>query len=156
MGKKNSTSFGEENQPNKRRGKSAKTIIIETFIENSHLNLKKKATKEEAEKAFFNLVAKSAFDPQDKERGLCINLLANKGWANVKPSSEMVTFEFNEDAQPHEQAFQVIKAISEGQIPPDIGGMIIQSIRAMIDIEEYTDLKLRIESIEKSLGVSVE
>ncbi len=55
---------------------------------------------------------------------------------------------------PHEQAAAVLDAIASGVIPNDIGSMFIQSIKAAIDIEEYTSLKTRIEEIEKSLGVT--
>ncbi|RKW71286.1 hypothetical protein, partial [Bacillus sp. L75] len=79
-------------------------------------------------------------------------LLADKGWASVKPSSEMINFNFDEDALPHIQAAQVMKAAAEGRIPPDIANTFIQSIKAMIDIEEYTDLKTRIENLEKVLA----
>ena len=45
---------------------------------------------------------------------------------------------------------------NNGFIPPDIANTFIQSIKAMIDIEEYTSLKERIEAIEKSLGLNNE
>tara|TARA_R110000772_G_scaffold106420_3_gene208364 strand:- start:1604 stop:2068 length:465 start_codon:yes stop_codon:yes gene_type:complete len=135
------------------RGRSNKTIILEMMREKGHLSLSKEATKEESEKAFFDNVATSAFNPEDQNRGMCLKLLADKGWASVKPSSEMINFEFNEDAKPHVQAAQVMKGAADGVIPPDIANTFINSIKAMIDIEEHTDLKERIEAIEKSLGL---
>lgn len=79
--------------------------------------------------------------------------LVDKIIPNLKAVAPMVEFEFNGEEKPHIQAAQVMVAISLGQIPPDIGGMFISSIKYMIDIEEYTDLKSRIESIEKSLNI---
>lgn len=134
------------------RGRSVKTIILEAIRENSHLNLTPKSTKDEAEKAFFNHVARSAFNLEDSNRGTCLTLLSNKGWPNLKPSNETVNFHFEPDSLPHIQAAQVLKAVADGDLQPDIGNTFIQSIKAMIDIEEYTNLKERIEKLEKALA----
>ena len=152
MGEKTKTSFSGDKQPGNRRGKSLKTLALEVFRERSHLELTSKSTKEEAEKAFLHHVAEIAFKGDDPNKGLCLSLLANKCWPNLKPSSESVLFEFSKDAKPHEQAAQVLQAIAHGLIPPDIGNTFVQSIKAMIDIEEYTDLKERIEKLEKALS----
>jgi hypothetical protein len=136
------------------RGKAAKTLILDMLREESLLGLNKKSTKEQAEKAFFKCVATKALNPDDSNSGMCLSLLANKGWPNLKPSSESVEFDFDKDALPHVQAGQIMNAASKGLIPPDIANTFIQSIKAMIDIEEYTDLKGRIEAVEKSLGLS--
>ena len=150
MAKSNTTLKKGDNLP--ARGRSNKTIILEMLREKGHLSLGKDATKEEAEKAFFHNVATSAFDLEDQNRGMCLKLLADKGWASVKPSSEMIEFEFDINAPPHVQAAQVMKGVSEGKISPDIGNTFVQSIKAMIDIEEYTDLKERIEKLEATLN----
>ena len=150
MAKSKTTLEKGDNLPG--RGKSLKTLVLEVLREKSHLSLKKTATKEEAEKAFLHHVADTAFKADDPNKGLCLGLLANKCWPNLKPSSESVQFEFNKDLKPHEQAAQVLDAVSKGFIPPDIGNTFIQSIKAMIDIEEYTDLKARIEILEKALA----
>ena len=138
---KSSTSFNESNQPEERtpRGKSAKTIILEALREESLMGLNENSTKDESEKAFFKHVAQRAVNPDDSNSGMCLNLLANKGWANLKPSNERVIFDFDKDSLPHIQASQVMLAASEGVIPPDIANTFIQSIKAMIDIEEYTN-----------------
>ena len=61
-------------------------------------------------------------------------------------------FEFDKNSKPHEQASQILQAVSNGQIAPDIGQMFVGSIKSMIDIEEYTDLKERIEKLERALA----
>ena len=45
-----------------------------------------------------------------------------------------------------------MKGIADGVIPPDIGAQFVSSIKSMIDIEEYTDLKERIEKLEATLN----
>jgi len=134
------------------RGRSAKTLILEMMRDESLIDLDPNSTKEEAEKAFLKHIAKRAFNIEDANSGRCLTLLVNKGWPNIKPSNEAVEFEFDEEALPHKQAGQVMSAAASGVIPPDIANTFIQSIKAMIDIEEYTDLKDRIEKLEKALA----
>jgi len=134
------------------RGRSAKTLILEMMREESLIDLTPKSSKEEAEKAFLKHIAVRAFDTEDNNSGMCLTLLSNKGWPNLKPSNETIHFDFDEDALPHIQAAQIMKGAACGQIPPDIANTFIQSIKAMIDIEEYTDLKTRIEKLEAALN----
>ena len=47
---------------------------------------------------------------------------------------------------------EILQAVANSQIAPDIGQMFVGSIKSMIDIEEYTDLKDRIEKLEKALS----
>jgi hypothetical protein len=42
--------------------------------------------------------------------------------------------------------------VSNGIIPPDVGALFIASIKSMVDIEENTDLKERIEKLEALLN----
>ncbi|MGB0943127.1 MAG: hypothetical protein ACPGUE_12025 [Marinomonas sp.] len=134
------------------RGRNNRTLILEAIKEESMIGLNKDSTREESEKAFFKHVATRAFNPEDNNSGMCLTLLANKGWANIKPSNEVVNFDFDDNDPPHIQASKVMKAASDGLIAPDIANTFIQSIKAMIDIEEYTSLKERIEKLEKALA----
>lgn len=134
------------------RGRSAKTLILEMMREESLINLNPESSKEQAEKAFLKHIAVRAFDVADNNSGMCLNLLANKGWPNLKSSNETVEFDFDKEALPHIQAGQVMFAAANGLIPPDIANTFIQSIKAMIDIQEFTDLKERIEKLEEMIS----
>ena len=131
------------------RGKSKKNLILDMLKAKSMLDLDLNSTNDEAEQAFFHHIATSAFNLEDQNRSMCLKLLADKGWASVKPSSELIEFEFDDKAAPHIQAAQVMNAASKGLIPPDIANTFIQSIKSMIDIEEFTNLKDRIIALEK-------
>ncbi len=134
------------------RGRSNKTIILEAMREASLLELADDSSKDDAEKAFFTMVLNLAVTPDDPNRGMCIKLLADKGWASLKPSSECVEFEFDHEADAHVQAAQLVKAISTGNLAPDIGSTLIQSIRAMMGIEADTIIKERIDKLEETLN----
>jgi hypothetical protein len=81
-----------------------------------------------------------------------LTLALNRIEPPLKAIAPMVEFDFDPKAKPHEQASQILKAVSNSYIAPDIGQMFIASIKSMIDIEEYTDLKNRIEKLEKVLA----
>ncbi len=150
MAKSKTTLKAGDNLP--ARGKSKKNLILDMLKARSMLQLTKKSTNDEAEQAFFHHVATSAFSLEDNNRGMCLKLLADKGWASVKPSSELIEFEFDDKAVPHIQAAQVMSAAAKGLIPPDIANTFIQSIKSMIDIEEFTNLKERIMALEKLIN----
>lgn len=132
--------FTEENQPSTRkgRGKSEKTKFFEAL-----------GRKGKTEEDFYDLVIERAFDPDD-------NFAFKEALARLCPLTKSVApfieFDFPEDAPPHIQASAVMKGIADGLVPPDLGGQFIQSIKAMIDIEEYTVIKERIEKLEKALN----
>ncbi len=83
---------------------------------------------------------------------MLLNLILNRIEPPLKAISPMVDFDFNPNAKPHEQANQILKAVANSQIAPDIGQMFVASIKSMIDIEEFTSLKERIEALEKALN----
>ena len=134
------------------RGRSKKTIIMEALRKEAMSCVPNNASNDDAEDAWFAHLVKKAFDPEDKDSGLCLRLVTERGWAALKPSSDCVSFEFDKDATPTTQAAQVMDAVSEGHIPPDLGLAFVSGIKSMIDIEASTELKARIEQIEKMLG----
>tara|TARA_R110001606_G_scaffold394869_1_gene566186 strand:+ start:425 stop:889 length:465 start_codon:yes stop_codon:yes gene_type:complete len=154
MGKSKTTLKVGDNLP--ARGRSNKTIILEALRDASLIGLTPKSTKDACEKAFFTVIATAATNAEDPNCGMCLKLLTDKGWASLKPSNETVTFEFDHKADVHVQAAQIVKAISTGDLAPDVGGAIITSIRSMMGIEADTVIKNRIADIEKSLGLNIE
>ena len=140
--KKNETTFTEDKQPLKRRGKSERTKILEAM-----------ERSQKTEEGFYNLLVERAFNPKDQ---FGFGEMLKRISPIPKQVAPNINFEFDGLLKPHAQAAQVIKGAADGVIPPDIANTFIQSIKAMIDIEEHTDLKARIEEIEKSLGINNE
>ena len=135
---KSSTTFSTDTQPKKGRGKSERTKILEAMKRQS-----------KTENGFYDELVTRAFNPDD-------NFTFKEILARMSPIPKAVApvykFDLPKEAKPHEKADYVLTAISNGDLPSDIGNICIQAIRAMIDIEEYTDLKERIEKIEKALN----
>jgi hypothetical protein len=141
MGKKTKTSFSEEKQPSRRRGRgpSGKTKILDA--------LKRIAKSEED---FYDMLLTRAFDPDDSIGVKEVLTRLSPVRKAVLPSVE---FDFDESAPIPDQIASIIKATASGEIPPDISSIFIQSIKNACDIEAATDLKARIEQLEAQLNV---
>ncbi len=153
--------YTSDNQPGERkpRGKGKKTLMLDAI--KSVCGSEEEFLKQVVAIGIGGLTKVNATDDDDEyeykqPNTMLLNMALSRIEPPLKATSPMVEFEFNPESKPHEQASQVLKAVSVGQLAPDIGQIFISSIKAMIDIEEYTDLKQRIEAIEKSLGLSSE
>tara|TARA_R110002020_G_scaffold461823_1_gene680971 strand:+ start:2956 stop:3375 length:420 start_codon:yes stop_codon:yes gene_type:complete len=133
------TQFSAENQPPRGRGKSSKTKILEAMKRTSR-----------SEEDFYDMLVTRAFDPDD-------SIGVKEVLARISPLKKAVAppveFEFDESASITDQIGQIISATAKGIIPPDITGMLIQSIKNACDIEQAVDLKARIEQLEELLSV---
>jgi len=136
------TSFNKDNQPTKRtpRGKAERTKILEAM---------KRAGQ--TEEGFYDLLISKAYNPEDN---FSFNEVLKRLYPIPKQVAPNIEFYFNEKSKPNEKAEQIIKAVSQGQVPPDIGVMLISSIKLSIEIEETTELAERISELEKSMGLN--
>lgn len=109
--------------------------------------------RELVEEKFWEYVAtQSVVD--EKNGATLLKAMMDKGWSSMKATLGNVEFEFDEKAEPHEQASQVMAAAAGGQIAPDIAQMFVSSIANMLKINEITEIRERLEQIEKQLGES--
>ena len=79
---------------------------------------------------------------------MLLNMVLNRIEPPLKSVSPMVTFEFDVKGKPHEQALQVLDAMSKGDLPSDIGQLFVTSISSMLNIQEKTDFEERLKAIE--------
>ena len=145
---KSSTTFSEGMQPDKRRGKSKRTLILEAIKEESLLTVSPDSSNEECEKAFFGHILKRAVNPEDQNSAMLLKTVLDKGWSSVKSSMEPVKFTLDKSKTLDNQASQILLAISDGDLPPDVGVMMINAITNMLKIKEVTDLEERIKALE--------
>lgn len=133
------------------RGMSNKNRVLEGILASSMSGLKKGATRDQAEIAYFKHVAERAFDPEDKDSGTLLKFLGDKGYSSMKPTIGNVEFEFDVSATPSEQASQVMAAAAKGEIAPDIANLFVSSIASMLKIDEVTALRNEVEEIKAIL-----
>ena len=140
---KEDTQFSKDNQP-KGRGKAKKSLMLEAI--RSVCGTEQEFLNQVIKVGLGDIVNEVAPNPT------LLTLVLNRIEPPLKAIAPMVEFDFNPNAKPHEQANQILMAVANSQIAPDIGQMFVASIKSMIDIEEYTDLKDRIERLEKALA----
>lgn len=134
---KSSTTFDENKQPKRRRGKSERTKFVEALKRNGY-----------SEEEFYDQLITEAMTEKSP---IAMSEILKRVSPIAKAVAPSIEFKLDKDAKPHVKASQILDAISSGEIPPDIGGMLMGSIKSMVDIEEYTDLKIRIEKLEAML-----
>jgi len=67
---------------------------------------------------------------------------------SVKAQAEKVNFSFSADAPISEQVAQVLDAVAAGVVAPDVGRLIIDSIKSLAEVRATEELAARIEALE--------
>ena len=132
--------FSSENQPKNRKGRgpSERTKILEA--------MKRKGITEDG---FYDLLVERSLSPDDS---FALKELLSRFSPLKKSVMPDVEFEFNKEGTPVQQVSQLLDAISQSKVPPDVGVMLITAIKNAIDIEVNTELKERIEKLEAMIG----
>ncbi|AMM14231.1 hypothetical protein AX768_09125 [Burkholderia sp. PAMC 28687] len=133
------TQFSKDRQPTKRRGKDTRTKILDAI---------KKETKL-TEDLFYREVSKRAITNNDV---VMMKELLMRVAPVSKPVAPDVRFDFPESGSPVEQVDAIMKAVSEGKVPADVGQMLVNMIRAKLDVLEISELADRLAAIEKQLA----
>lgn len=68
-----------------------------------------------------------------------------------KPVAPPIEFDFPADGTPVQKMDAIIKGVSTGVVPADIGKMMADIIKSGLDIQEITELAARLERLEKLL-----
>ena len=116
------------------RGKSERSKILDA--------MKRQGRDEDG---FYDLLIIKAHDVEDN---FTFKELLIRMSPVPKSVSPMYEFPFDEKGSHHKQSLQIVKAISNGKIPSDVGNNIITSISSMLNIQEKTDFEERLRAIE--------
>lgn len=76
------------------------------------------------------------------------SIVLSKVLPSVKAQAEKVNFEFDSTAPISEQVAQVLDAVAAGAVAPDVGRLIIDSIKSLADVRATEALEARIEALE--------
>lgn len=147
--------FDSEYQPVNRRTRNKLTLVLEAIKSEKLLGTDDTTSKEDAEKAVFAYLAKAAFTPTPETALLastCMTALLKKAWPDSKPTNEPVTFKFDRLAHPADNANAIMDAVSSGELPPDVGMVLIGGIKDVIAITESTELIKRLDALEAALA----
>lgn len=138
--------FDSNNQPEtddrKPRGKGKRTLMLDAI----------RASVKGGEAEFLQEVVTIALGKSGgedvKPNPQLLTLVLQRIEPPLKSTMPLIEFDFDETATPSAQAGQVMKAVSDGVIAPDVGQLFIGSIAAMLKITEVTELEDRIKALE--------
>jgi len=71
---------------------------------------------------------------------------------SIKAQAEKVNFEFDATAPISDQVAQVLDAVAAGAVAPDVGRLIIDSIKSLADVRASEELEARIAALEEKQG----
>lgn len=75
-------------------------------------------------------------------------LVVNRVLPVLRPQSEKVTFVLDADASISKQVEQVLAAIANGEVAPDVGKKIIEAVQSLASVRAIEDLEKRITELE--------
>jgi hypothetical protein len=77
-----------------------------------------------------------------------ISVVLSKVMPSLKAQAEKVNFDLDTDAPASEQVGQVLDAIAQGRLAPDVGRLIIDSVKALAEVKATEELEARIAVLE--------
>ncbi len=77
------------------------------------------------------------------------SVVLSKTLPSIKAQTEKVNFAFDAAAPVSEQVAQVLDAIADGAVAPDVGRLIIDSIARLADVRATEELETRIAALEE-------
>lgn len=78
------------------------------------------------------------------------SIVLSKVMPSIKAQAEKVSFDFDAGAPISEQVAQVLDGIAAGAVAPDVGRLIIESIKALSDVRATEQLEARIAALEEA------
>lgn len=133
--------FSSDNQPPP-RGKSYRTVLLEALrAANNPMN----------EIEFVTYYINRAMTSDDAQASGMLREIFLRLNPIPKPVAPPIEFDFPADGTPVEKMDAIIKGVSTGAVPADIGKMMADIIKSGLDIQEVTELTARLERLEKLL-----
>lgn len=93
------------------------------------------------------LVHKALFDG-----GPYMDAILRKVMPASKATYPSIEFEYDPLWTHVKKADSIMTAMAQGDIPPDVGHMLIDGLQKMLGIEEVTELAKRLEALEKIIN----
>jgi len=98
-----------------------------------------------------NIVAVLILKALEGDTG-AISLVLSKTLPSLKAQAEKVNFDLRTDAPASQQVAQVLDAIATGALAPDVGRLIIESVKALAEVKASEELESRIAALEVARG----
>ena len=130
--------FSSEYQPANKRGKSRYSKLIDALVAKGY-----------TEQMLYEKIVQAAMIDGDVTM---LKEIMTRFCPPSKPSAQEITFEFPESGTPVKKIDSVILGVSNGEIPADIGKLVVDMIKTSLDVEETTELAQRLEKLETMIS----
>lgn len=77
------------------------------------------------------------------------SLVLSRVAPTLRSQSQTVNFDFDPSGSISQQVEQVLRAVSTGEVPPDVGKQIIDAVQALSAIRTVEELETRIAQLEE-------
>lgn len=78
-------------------------------------------------------------------------LILDRCIPTIKPVAGMISLKLPEGAGIAGTSFAVLQAVAAGELPPDVGAQLIQSITSLARVAELVELERRIQALESQV-----
>lgn len=133
--------FSSDNQPPP-RGKSYRSVLLEAL---------KSCNQSMGEIEFVTYYINKALTSDDAQAAGMLREIFLRLNPIPKPVAPPIEFDFPVNGSAVEKMDAIIKGISTGVVPADIGKMMADIIKTGLDVQEVTELAIRLEKLEKLL-----
>jgi len=106
-----------------------------------------RALKEDAEE-IISVVRAKALDGDMQAAAIILNRVAPP----VKPQHDQVQFTFDPDGTLSDNVSDILKAVSDGRVPPDVAKSVIDSLGALALCRQTDEIEKRLQAIENMDG----
>ena len=76
------------------------------------------------------------------------SLVLSRVAPTLRSQSQTVNFDFDPSGSISQQVEQILRAVSTGEVPPDLGKQIIDAVQALSSIRTAEELEQRITELE--------
>ena len=134
--------FSSKYQPKNRGGETKRTKLLNAMKKNG-----------KSEEDFYSLYIQSALSQMSDGVMVGANEILDRIYRPPKQAMELVEFNLpqGEDVTPVEQAKAVLYAVSNGEIPPDVGAQLTSMIHTGLSIFEISELAKDVEEIKEAM-----
>lgn len=140
-----------ERQPAKRGGKHFRIKVLESIGRQKMYGLRSNAALKKIEEAWIDDMVKRAFIGIDDEKAddQLFREIIRKAFPDQKAVMPDFEFDLPRGLTPLQKAEAIFQAISTGHIPPDVGKLLIDAAKTVVDIQAVTDFEDRIKALEE-------
>lgn len=135
------------------RGKNKRTLILDALKEEvlceEGLPFD---TAEEAEEAYFRILVRRSLNVADKASGMLSKEILDRLCPTDKATLPAYKIEMREDGTAAEKIHDITTAVANGEVPPDVGNIMVNMITAAVKVEETVEMAERLARLEQMLA----